>query len=261
MGQADLPERVENEPGAGSAGALAVYLYRQVDKMTATGRRTNSYARIKILRRKAESTPTWRFLFLRKKETSTALRPGQSGRMARFELRREAFDKTIVKAKGVKFLAKTFTLAHVQVGSIIEYHYTCDLNEGYVYNSHWILTGTLHQARQVQSSETEFDFALRWSWPPGCQRVPPPRKMKEAFVRLGRRYSRIQIEDYMPPQNELNFALIFVYSEGVPEKEPDNIWKKKEGKKLNDRVKAFTGKRKAMEQAVGEIVAPNDTPE
>src|SRR5437879_9887813 len=64
----------------------------------------------------------------------------------------------------------------------------------------------------------------------------------------------------MPPQNELKFRVDFVYSDGIPEKEPEKIWKK-EGKKLNDRVESFTGKRKAMEEAVAEIVAPSDTPE
>ena len=36
----------------------------------------------------------------------------------------KAYDKTIVKARNVKYLAKTFTLPDVQVGSIIEYRYT-----------------------------------------------------------------------------------------------------------------------------------------
>jgi len=33
----------------------------------------------------------------------------------------KVYEQTIVKAKGVKFLAKTITLPDVQVGSIIEY--------------------------------------------------------------------------------------------------------------------------------------------
>jgi hypothetical protein len=40
----------------------------------------------------------------------------------------------------------------------------------------------------------------------------------------------------------------------------DKFWKK-EAKKKNDEVESFIGKRKAMEQAVAQIVSPNDTPE
>ncbi|HJX82993.1 MAG TPA: DUF3857 domain-containing protein, partial [Candidatus Angelobacter sp.] len=35
----------------------------------------------------------------------------------------KAFDKTIVKGRGLQYLAKTFTLPDVQVGSIIEWRY------------------------------------------------------------------------------------------------------------------------------------------
>jgi len=63
------------------------------------------------------------------------------GTIANFE--GKAFDKTIVKAKGVKYLAKTFSMPDVQVGSIIEYHYTNNLQEGLIFDSHWILSEEL----------------------------------------------------------------------------------------------------------------------
>jgi hypothetical protein len=42
----------------------------------------------------------------------------------------QVFQKTIVKAKGYKYVAKTFTMPDVQVGSIIEYYYTINFNKG-----------------------------------------------------------------------------------------------------------------------------------
>ena len=45
----------------------------------------------------------------------------------------KVFTKSVVKAKGVKYLAKTFTLPADQPGCIIEYYYTIDLNEDYIY--------------------------------------------------------------------------------------------------------------------------------
>ena len=51
----------------------------------------------------------------------------------------KVFDKSIVKAKGLKYLAKTFTLPDVQVGSIIEYYYTTrSAANMYIFDSHWI---------------------------------------------------------------------------------------------------------------------------
>jgi hypothetical protein len=44
------------------------------------------------------------------------------------------------------------------------------------------------------------------------------------------------------------------------ETQPDKFWKKV-AKKQNDEVESFIGRRKAMEQAVSQIVSPTDTPE
>ena len=52
----------------------------------------------------------------------------------------------------------------------------------------------------------------------------------------------------------------FTYSDEDFENDPKVFWKKV-GKKLNDKAESFVGKRKAMEQAVAQIVSPNDAPE
>src|SRR5208337_3230768 len=51
-----------------------------------------------------------------------------------------------------------------------------------------------------------------------------------------------------------------IYSEEIPVMEVDKFWIHA-GKKLNSQLESFVGKRKAMERAVAEIVAPNDSPE
>lgn len=243
-------------------GAPAVYLYRQVDRDDSS--RTPHeyiYARIKILTEEGRKNADVEIPFFKGEGNihgvkARTIRP--DGSIANFD--GKAFDKTIVKAKGVKYLAKTFTLPDVQVGSIIEYHYTYDLNEGYVYNSHWILSEELFTKRGKFSLKPSKDFALRWSWPAGLPAGTAAPKDEGGIIRLeAQNIPAFQIEDYMPPQNELKFRVDFAYSESDAEKEPDKFWKK-EGKKLNDRVESFAGKRKAMEQAVAEIVVPNDPP-
>src|SRR5258708_16218348 len=68
-----------------------------------------------------------------------------------------------------------------------------------------------------------------------------------------------QVEDDMPPEAAMRSRVDFVYSEDGFEKEPEKFWKK-QGKKLNDAAESFVNKRKAMEQAVAEIVSPRDPP-
>ena len=248
---------------AEAPGAPAIYLYRQVDRddSSRTPHEYN-YARIKILTEEGRKYADVEIPFFKEEGDvhgikARTIRP--DGSIVNFEGR--AFDKTIVKAKGLKYLAKTFTLPDVQVGSIIEYHYTYDLNEGYVYNSRWILSEELFTRRGKFSLKPSQDFALRWGWPAGLPDGTAVPKEEAGFVRLeSQNIPAFQVEDYMPPQNELKYRVDFTYSESSAEKEPEKFWKK-EGKKLNDRVESFTGKRKAMEQAVAETVGPNDSPE
>lgn len=68
-----------------------------------------------------------------------------------------------------------------------------------------------------------------------------------------------QIEDYMPPQDKMKYRVDFMYTRNE-EKDPDRFWKG-EARKLYRQIDSFTDRRKAMEQAVSQIVLPNDTPE
>ena len=61
----------------------------------------------------------------------------------------------------------------------------------------------------------------------------------------------------MPPANELKSRVSFIYEEGLSPKNQVDFWKQV-GKKRNDELESFIGKRKAMEQAVAEITSPND---
>jgi hypothetical protein len=100
---------------------------------------------------------------------------------------------------------------------------------------------------------------VRWT-AQGLANGSAPPKLDWDFVRLETfNTPAFLTEDYMPPENEMKARVDFVYSES-DEHEPDKFWKK-EGKKQYDKVESFTGKRKAMEQAVAQIVSPGDTPE
>lgn len=258
--------KLTSEPQA--SGAPAIILFRQVDRddrgQTA---HENDYFRIKILTeegRKYADVEIPYFQSSGNKVTNIkarTIRP--DGSIANYE--GKVFEKSIVKAKGVKYMAKTFTLPDVQVGSIIEYYYTEDLSENVIYDSHWILSQELFTKNASFSLKPyTTDYApinVRWSWqrlPPGTE---PPKEGQDHVVRLqAHDIPAFRTEDYMPPENELKARVDFTYSNELPEKDANDFWKKR-GKTLNSGVESFIGKRKAMDQAVAQIVSPSDSPE
>jgi hypothetical protein len=253
--------KMTSEPRA--PGAPAIILFRQVDRDD-NGRTSHedNYFRIKILTEEGRKYADVEIPFF--KDTGNVvnirartIRP--DGSIANFD--GKVFDKSIVKTKGVKYLAKTFTLPDVQVGAIIEYYYTIDLTEHLIYDSRWILSNELYTKNAKFSLKPYSQFGLRWTWnllPPGTSE---PKEGGDHILRMeASNIPAFQTEDFMPPENELKSRVDFVYSEDSLERDPDKFWKKT-GKKLNDKVEGFVGKRKAMEEAVAQIVSANDSPE
>jgi uncharacterized protein DUF3857 len=249
-------------------GAPAIILYRQVDRddrgLTA---HENDFVRIKILKEEGRKYADVEIPFFKENGNNIVNIHGRTvrpdGSVANFE--GKAFDKSIVKAKGVKYMAKTFTLPDVQVGSVIEYSYTLDLAEHFVFDSHWILSDELFTKSAKFSlkpyTSNYSNMHVRWSWqllPTGTE---PPKEGPDHVVRLEvQNIPAFQTEDFMPPENELKARVDFTYTEDFETKDATQFWKNR-GKKLNGYVEGFVGKSKAMEQAVPQIVSPNDSPE
>jgi len=248
-------------------GAPAVILFREVDRddrgLTA---HEDVYLRIKILTEEGRKYADVEIPFFKQNGEvvnihARTIRP--DGTIANFE--GKAFDKMIVKARGLKYMAKTFTLPDVQVGCILEYYYTTDLPELLVLGSHWILSDELYtKAAKFSLKPYTNDFYpvhLRWTWnqlPPGTAQ-PAEAPNREINLQASD-IPAFEAEDYMPPENEVKSRVDFIYSEDPFESDPDKYWKKV-GKRLNDRLESFIGKRKAMEEAVASIVSPGDSPE
>jgi hypothetical protein len=261
------PEELKMTREPLAPGAAAIVLFRQVDRDD-TGRTAheNDYFRVKILTEEGRKYADIEIPYFKDRGSVTAIRARTTrpdGSIADFD--GKVFDKSIAKAKGLKYLAKTFTLPEVQVGSIIEYYYTIDLAENFVFDSHWILSNELFtKSAKFSLKPYHSDYGpmgVRWSWqglPPG---TVPPAEGADHVVRLeASNIPAFQTEDFMPPENELKSRVDFTYSEDQFESDPAVFWKKT-GKRLNDQLESFIGKRKAMEQAVAQIVSPSDAPD
>ena len=183
-----------------------------------------------------------------------SIRP--DGTIANFE--GKPFDKTIVKARGVKYLAKTLTLPDVRVGSIIEYSYTNKF--AWIYGSQWILSHELFTKNAKFSLNPSSRWGCRWTWHALPLGTTEPKEGKDKLIHLeAANIPAFQVEDYMPPENELKSRVDFIYSDQFFNDQV-KYWQIN-GKAWNEYLESFINKRKAMEQAVAQIVSPNDPPE
>jgi hypothetical protein len=254
--------KMTSEPLA--PGATAIILYRQVDRDdNGHTSHQDNYFRIKILTEEGRKYADIEIPFFKASEDvvnvhARTIRP--DGLIVNFD--GKIFEKSLAKAKGIKFLAKTFTLSDVQVGSIIEYYYTTDLK--HIYDSHWILSEDLF-TKSARFSLKPYKSSylptnLRWSWhdlPSGSE----PKEGPDHVIRMEvKNIAAFQTEDFMPPANELKSRVDFIYSTELPERDQENFWKKV-GKNRHDQLESFVGKHKAMEEALAQIVAPDDPQE
>ena len=254
--------KMTTEPKA--PGAAAIILYRQIDRDDSNSRTPHEYhyVREKIFTEEGRKHADVEIPFVKDYENIHSIRARTirpDGTIVNFD--GKVYEKEIVKARGFKYLAKTFTLSDVQPGSIIEYHYTTDLQENRIFDAHWTLSEELFTKRGKYSLKPYGEFALQWSWPNGLpDGTPPPTKQGDTIRMDSQNIPAFLVEDDMPPEDMMKFKVDFIYTEGDLERDPEKFWKKR-GKKLNDEAEGFIGKRKAMEQAVAQIVSPSDTTE
>ena len=258
------PEELKMTSEPRAPGAPAIILYRQVDRDDSDARTCHeyNYVREKIFTEEGRKYADVEIPLVKGKWDihnikARTIRP--DGSIVNFD--GKIYEKEIVKARGIKFLAKTFTLSDVQPGSIIEYHYTIDFAEYQLFDSNWVLSDDLFSKKSKFTLKPYNEWALQWSWPNGLPEGTKPPVNENKLIHLeAQDIPAFQVEDDMPPEAAMRFRVDFVYSEDGFEKEPDKFWKK-QGKKMNDAAEGFLNKRKPMEQAAAQIVSPNDSPE
>jgi hypothetical protein len=259
---ADL--KMTSDPKA--PGAPAIYLYRQVDRNDADKATSEmNYVRIKILTEEGRENANVQIPFRKQRTSVSNIRARTihpDGSIVNFD--GKVFESTIVKSKTLKYLAKTFTMPDVTVGSIIEYRYNYNFDDNYIFDSEWILSEELF-TRHAQFTLKPYGrngYSVEWQYPAGLPLGTQPAQIgADRIIQMtADNVPAFPTEDYMPPENELKFRVKFVYYDELPETDVDKYWRKF-GKKESGRVEGFVDKRKAMEEAVAQIVSPGDAPE
>ena len=261
--------KMTSEPKA--PGASAIILYREVDHYDG-GRsgivKESSYYRIKILTEEGRKYGNIEIPFLKadnfpepKDIQARTIKP--DGSVVQFD--GKVFEQSLLKTRGVRILAKTFSLPALEPGCVIEYSYTVYMIRSFT--SHWILSESLFTRKAKftlypyggNGLSTE-PITLHQSWqnlPPGAKPTTGPDGA--IFMEVSD-IPAFQTEDFMPPPNQLKARVDFIYQAGRIENDVDLFWKDV-GKKRDAQLEQFLSKHKAVDEAVGQIVSPNDPPE
>jgi len=252
--------QMTDEPQAPKASA--VLLYRQVDRDDNISQERN-YLRVKILTEEGRQYANVELVFdsawesIRDIEART-IRP--DGTIIVFN--GTIYDKKVAEGQRLNLHAKAFALTDVQVGGIIEYRYTQQLTYGRIFNSQWLLSQPLFTKDARFSLQANRRFALRFGWPRGLPEGTNAPIATRGVVRLeSHNIPAFVKEEYMPPESELKYRVDFIYvAPGDDDRDPVLFWKKF-GTRRFDSIEDFVNERRAMADAVAQIVAPDDAPE
>ena len=248
-----------------SPGAHAMILYRASD-MDSKESSVREYVRIKIFTQEGTKEADIELPFNKQQVNIMDIR-GRTihpdGSIVNFE--GKAFEKTIVKASGFKYLAKTFTLPDVHPGSIIEYKFREQSDANFYVNESWTITGSLYtrDAHFVIRPDTRSDAApmyyRQYDLPPGALPVKQPNG---TFVMDIHNVPGLEEEEYMPPERMLRHHVDFYYVNplGPRNGDAEKFWNRK-GKAWSDEVDRFVSKKGALESELGHTVSADDPPE
>jgi hypothetical protein len=192
------------------------------------------------------------------------------------------FDKTVEKNGNIRINVKSFTLPDVQVGSIIEYKYSLRYEDHMLLPPEWEVQTELfqrtayfkfipfqsHGSMYIQLAHGQIASGLAWSsflnngMQPQRHDLPVSTFTNTHSVGfwVDLNMSNIPgfvVEPFMPPLNMLKQRVYFYYQENT---KMEDYWKA-EGKFWNKDVEEFVGKNHGIDEAVGKIVGPSDTPE
>src|ERR1700682_5304912 len=146
IAQKDL--QVKEVPGSPGADAIQLYyadfiddnihgefIYHRIKILTEKGRQPGKYADVEIA-----IPPEFTLSDLK----ARTIHP--DGQIVDFT--GKPFEKTLIKGQGIKFLAKTFTMPDVSVGSIVEFKYKLHGPEESVYNNSWTIQHDLFTVKE-----------------------------------------------------------------------------------------------------------------
>lgn len=185
----------------------------------------------------------------------------------------KVYDKEILKSKGFKIHAKSFTLPDVQVGSIIEFRYFFRYQDHWFVAPQWIVQNDLWQKKvhfKFLPMDT-YNYTLLnsreqaitgVSWTSFCPKDAQPKLIQQptgqAVVELnGSNIAPFVDEPYMVSSPKFKFNVHFYYT---TKNKQEDFWKQ-EGKFWSRDAEKFMSKKDGVAEQVAQLVSASDTPE
>jgi len=247
--------KINQVPGVPGAAAIQLYYADYIDDEAQT---EFFYRRIKVLNDKGSSYA----------DVEIVIQPegSISGLKARtvhpdgkiIEFTGKPFQKVVVKSRGLKVLAKSFTMPDVTVGSIIEYKYKVDLPGVFLDNS-WTIQHELYTVKEsfrmkpfgglLEGFEKGHQVAALSSHMPDNLR---PRQKGGGYELEVQNMPAFEAEGYMPPEEDYQPQVRFFYG-GREIASSEEFWQDA-GREWNDFDERFIGNRREMAQESARVI-------
>lgn len=254
------PAELAMKESPGGPGAAAVQLYYGEQEDHNDPSYAFVYHRIKILNEKGRSYADVEIPFLDDSYDIADLKARTiqpDGRIVEFK--GKPYVKTVVKARGVKFLAKAFTLPEANVGSIVEYKYKRRWDSAMVPNTSWTLQRDLYTVRasfyfnpykgQIVTKDGTSQVSYVWNKAAAAYR--PQLKDGAAELEL-QNIAAFNQEEYAPPEAELKPQIRFYYG-GAEVGNPVKFWEDA-GKQWHQFIEDFVGNRKEIREEAQRLI-------
>jgi hypothetical protein len=257
--QQDL--RINGAPGMAGASAIQLYYADHIDDQEQT---EFFYRRIKVLNEKGTSYADV--------EIPVPPECSVSGLKARtihpdgqvIEFTGKPFQKILLKQRGLKVIALTFTMPAVEVSSIIEYKYKINLPGVYLDNS-WTIQHELYTVKEsfrmrpfggnLEGFEKGHKVAALALRMPGNRK---PRQSESGYDLELENMPPFQAEGYMPPEEDYKPQIRFFYG-GMEIASPEKFWEEA-GRQWYVKSESFIGKSREIAEEAARVLGNETDP-
>jgi hypothetical protein len=256
---------IREVPGNAGASAIQLYFSQYIDDNDANNEGEYVYRRIKILNEKGNKYADVE-IRLPLDYTLADLRARTihpDGKIIDFT--GKPFNKVIAKGKGFTYLAKTFTLPDVTVGSILEYRYKLNYPAGVLPDHEWIAQHDLYTVKEefrilsytgpLRGADGGVGLSL-------FQNLPANAKVQrkgESFELELENIPAFDEEAYMPPRDPYIYHVTMAYG-GREMTSSEKFWKEA-GLRWHDEAESFIGDFREIKAAAAEAAGKERDPE
>jgi transglutaminase superfamily protein len=184
------------------------------------------------------------------------------------------FEKVVVKHRGLKYVAKCFTLPDVTVGSIVEYRYVTTLPR-YVVDtiSEWPIQQDLFTLKEhlrfrafqglvltaTEWSNVEHRSQVAYSYLNQVDLKLPEKKEGNLMELVLENIPKFDSEEYMPPKGDYRPTVLFYYG-GREMASPDTFWTEWQ-KLISEYLEKFIGNSREIHDAAQQATGSETDPE